>query len=48
VLAIETLNSKGQKARKGASKRGDAGHHRKTELHGMAFIKAGEEEGETR
>jgi len=42
------LNAKGQKARKDVSKRGDAEHHGKAELQGMTFIKAGEEEGDTR
>ena len=48
VLAIEVLNTEGQKARKGASKRGDAEHHGKAELQCMTFIKAGEEEDKTR
>jgi hypothetical protein len=47
MLAIEMLNGEGQKAREGASKRGDAGHHGKAELQVMTFIKAGEKENET-
>ena len=48
MLAIEMMNAEGQKARKGVSKRGDAEHHGKAELQGMTFIKAGEEEENTR
>jgi len=44
MLAIEMLNGEGQKAREGASKRDDTGHHGIAELQGMTFIKAGEEE----
>jgi hypothetical protein len=42
------LDAEGQKAREGASKRGDTEHHGKAELHGVAFVKAGEEENDTR
>jgi hypothetical protein len=48
MLAIEVLNAEGQKAREGASKRGDTEHHGKAELQSMTLIKGGEEKGDTR
>jgi len=48
MLAIEMSNAESQKAREGDSKRGEAEHHGKAELQGMASIKAGEEEDDAR
>jgi hypothetical protein len=48
MLAIEILYAEGQETRESASERGDAKHHGKTELHGMAFVEGGKEEHNAR
>jgi len=48
VFAIEMLDAEGQKTRECASKRGDAEHKGKAELHGMPFVKRGKEEYDAR
>jgi hypothetical protein len=46
ILAIEIFNPKGQETREGAGERGDAIHHGKAKLHGMALVESGEEEND--
>jgi hypothetical protein len=48
VLAIEVHDGEGQKTREGTSKRGDAEHHGKAELHSMALVKSRKEEHDAR
>jgi len=48
MLAIESFNPKGQETREGAGERGDAIHHGKAKLHGMALVESGEEEHNAR
>ena len=48
MLAIEVHDGEGQKTRESTSKRGDAEHHSKAELHGMAFVKGGKQEHDAR
>ena len=48
MLAIEILYPEGQETRESASERGDAKHHGKTDLHGMALVESGKQEHKTR
>lgn len=48
MLAIEILYPEGQETRESASKRGDAKHHGKADLHGMALVEGGKEKHDAR